>query len=164
MTSLHKLLTVPSLSRLNLHLNGIVYIQKITCNLLSYHSECYNTVGFVFHWALMLLAEFWVLHLIHLFLKIAFPMWSRKLDRKKIKFILHVIEVAGAIFLCSIAPTLFVIFSKYQFGRLPPLICNPSKEVSFYTICLPLCIIMGFGMILAIIMFWILHKVSSINT
>ena len=97
-------------------------------------------------------------------MKIAFPMWSRKLDRKQIKLILHVVEVAGALFLCSLAPTVFVILSKYQFGRFPPLICNPSKEVSFYTICLPLCIIMGIGMILAIIMFCILHKVSSINT
>ena len=112
----------------------------------------------------MLHAELWLLHLIHLFIKITFPLWSRKLDRKKIKFILHVMEVAGAIFLCSIAPTLVAIFSKYQFGQFPPLICNPSKEISFYTICLPLCTIMGIGMILAIIMFWILHKVSSINT
>ena len=111
----------------------------------------------------MLLGEFWLLHFVHLFIKIAFPMWCRKLDRKNIKLILHVVEVAAAIFLCSLSPTLFVIFSKYRFGRLPPLICIPSKEVSFYTICLPLCIIMAIGMILAVIMFWILCKVSTIS-
>ena len=96
-------------------------------------------------------------------MKIAFPMWSRKLDRKQTKNILHVVEVVGAIFLCTLAPTLNVIFSKYQFGRFPPLICIPSKEVSFYTVCLPLCIVMGTGVILAIIMFWMLYKVRNIN-
>ena len=111
----------------------------------------------------MLLAVFWLLHLIHLFMKIAFPMWSRQLDRKQTKNILHVVEVAGGIFLCTLAPMFNVIFWKYQFGRFPPLICVPSKEVSFYTICLPLCIVIETGVILAIIMFWILYKVSNIN-
>ena len=73
------------------------------------------------------------------------------------------VEVAGAIFLCTLAPMLNVIFSKYQFGQFPPVICVPSKEVSFYTICLPLCIVIGTGVILAIIMFWMLYKVSNIN-
>ena len=111
----------------------------------------------------MLLAELWLLHLIHLFIKIAFPMWARKLNRKKIKFILHGVEVSGAVFLCTLAPTFNIIFSKYQFGRIPPLLCIPSKEVSFYTVCLPLCVIMGIGTILAIVMFWILYKVSNFN-
>ena len=94
-------------------------------------------------------------------MKIAFPMWSRKLDRKQTKIILQVVEVAGALFVCSLAPILYVILSKYQFGRFPPLFCTPSKEVSFYTLCLPLCMILATGSILAVIMFWILHKVSS---
>ena len=96
-------------------------------------------------------------------MKIALPMWSRKLDRKQTKNFLHVVEVTGAIFLCILAPMLNVIFSKYQFGQFPPFQCIPSKEVSFYTMCLPLCIIMGTGLILAIIMFWMLYKVSNIN-
>ena len=94
-------------------------------------------------------------------MKIVFPIWSRKLDRKQTKNILHVVEVVGALFLCSLAPMFNVILSKYQFGRFPPLTCVPSKEVGFYAICLPLCIILGTGVILAIIMFWILYKVSN---
>ena len=90
-------------------------------------------------------------------------MWSRKLDRKQTKIILHIVEVAGALFLCSLAPVLTVILSEYQITRFPPLFCNPSKEIRFYTMCLPLCIIVATGMVLAIIMFWILHKVSNID-
>ena len=122
-----------------------------------------HIVGFAFHWGLMLLTEFWLLHLIHLFIKIAFPMWSRELDRKQTKIILHVVEVSGALFLSTLAPILYIIFLKYRFGRFPPVLCVPSKEVSFYAICLPLCIIMGTGVILTIIMFWMLHKVSNID-
>ena len=116
----------------------------------------------MFHWATLLLAELWLLHLIHLFIKIAFPMWSRKLDRKQIKTTLHVVEVAVALFLCSLAPVLIVILSEYRLGRFPPLFCFPSKELSFYFISLPLCIILGIGTILAVIMFWMLHKVYTI--
>ena len=120
-----------------------------------------HVTGFLFQWGLMLLAEFWLLHVIHLFIKIAFPMWSRKLDRKQTKIFLHVVEVCGALFLTTLAPTLIVILSKYQFGRFPPVMCFASKEVTFYTTCLPLCIILAIGTILAVIMFWMLHKVSN---
>ena len=41
-------------------------------------------------------------------------------------------------------------------------LCSIQK-VSFYTICLPLCIIIGTAVILAIIMFWMLYRVSSIS-
>ena len=90
-------------------------------------------------------------------------MWSRKLDRKQTRFILHVVEVAGAVFLCSLAPTYNVAFLKYQIARFPPMFCSPSKEIGFYTVCLPLCIIMAVGVILAVVMFWLLHKVSSLS-
>ena len=88
-------------------------------------------------------------------------MWSRKLDRKQTKIILHIAEVCVALSLSTLAPILNVIFSKYRFGRFPPVMCFPSKDVSFYTVCLPLCIIMATGTILAVIMFWMLHKVSN---
>ena len=118
--------------------------------------------GFFFHWALVLLAAFWLLHLIHLFIKIAFPLWSRRLDIKQTKIILHTIEVIGALILCGVAPIAFISASEYSFARFPPLLCIPSKEVYFYTVCIPLCVIIGTGVILTIIIFWILHKVRSI--
>ena len=109
----------------------------------------------------MLLSVFWLLHLIHLFIKITLPFWSRRLDSKRTKILLHVTEAIGAFILCGLAPIAYVSVSKYSFTRLPPLLCVPSKIVYFYTVCLPLCITFGAGVILAIIMFWILHKVSN---
>ena len=118
--------------------------------------------GIVFHWGLVLLGAFWMLHLIHLFIKIVSPIWSRKLDRKQTKMVLHVTEVTGAFVLCGLAPIIFLSVSHYSFALFPPIICFPSKEVNFYTMCLPLCIMIGTGVILAIIMFWVLHKVSAL--
>ena len=109
----------------------------------------------------MLLAAFWLQHTIHLFIKIAFPMWSRKLERKQTKIILHITEVLGAFILCGLAPIVYISVSEYSFGRFPPLLCRPSKEVYFYTVCIPLCIMIGSGVILAVVMFWMLHRVSS---
>lgn len=120
----------------------------------------YIPPGFVFHWTLVLLATLWLLHLIHLFLRIVFPIWSRKLNKKRTKIIMHVTEVTGATILCGITPVAFISTSEYNFQRFPPFICFPTKSVSFYSICLPLCVIVGTGVILAIIMFWTLHKVS----
>ena len=88
-------------------------------------------------------------------------MWSRKLDRKQAKIILHAVEAAGVLFICSLAPSYCIAFSRYEIARFPPMFCSPSKEISFYTICLPLCLVMAIGVILAVVMFWILHKVSG---
>ena len=127
-----------------------------------YWDICYYFVGLIFHWLLVLLSVFWLLHLIHLFLKIAFPMWSRTLNVKRTKIILHVTEVGGATLLSGLAPIIFVSVSEYNFGRFPPVLCFPSRAVTFYTMCLPVSITIGSGVILAIITFWILHKVSDV--
>ena len=123
--------------------------------------QCSLTVGAVFHWSFVLMSTFWLLHLIHLFIKIYLPIWSRKLDRKQTKIILHVTEVLGAFILCGLAPIVYVSVSEYSFGRFPPMLCVPSRTVTFYTMCLPMCVLLGSGVILAVIMFWMLHKVSS---
>jgi len=109
---------------------------------------------------MVLLHMLWLLHLIHLYLKIGFPIWARKLAARKTKIILHVTEITGAIILSGLAPVIFLSVSEYKFGRFPPVLCFPSRTVGFYTICVPLCIMIGCGMILTITTFWTLHKVT----
>ena len=74
---------------------------------------------------------------------------------------LHITEVAGAIIICGIKPVIFKLTSEYNFQNFPPFICFPTKSVGFYSMCLPLCLMVGTGVILAIIMFWMLHMVSK---
>jgi len=87
-----------------------------------------------------------------------FPIWSRKHDDKTI--VLHVVEVSGAVFISILAPVMYLAVSEYRPIRFPPVLCIPSKTAYFYTVCLPLCTIVGSGSVLLIIMFWTLIKVS----
>ena len=72
----------------------------------------------------------------------------------------HTVEVTGATIVCGITPAVFISTSEYNFLQFPPFICFPTKSVAFYSMCLPLCLMVGTGVILAIIMFWMLHMVS----
>ena len=103
----------------------------------------------------------WLLHLLHLFLGITFPFWSRFLNEKKWKIRLHVVEVLGSVVLCSLAPTIFVSVSEYVPGRFPPLFAVPSREVIFYTIVLPLAIILAGGINLTFYTLLSIHKVIN---
>ena len=105
------------------------------------------------------MAVTWFLHLFHLFLGVAFPFRSRFLNEKKWKIRLHVLEMLGSVVLCSLAPTIFVIVSEYVPERFPPLFAVASREVIFYTIVLPLAIILAAGINLTFYTLLSIHKV-----
>ena len=102
----------------------------------------------------------WFLHLFHLFLGVAFPFRSKFLSEKKWKIRLHVVEVFGSVLLCSLAPTIFISVSEYVPGRFPPLFALPSRVVVFYTIVLPLAIILAAGINLTSFTALSIHKVK----
>ena len=118
--------------------------------------------GFSYHWLLMLIGILWFQHSCHLFMKIMFPIWSKKHDDKEKSVVLHVLELSGAIFISIIAPVTYSVQSEYIVSRFPPIFCAPSRIFLFYTLCLPLCMICGGGSVLLIIVLWTLVKVSII--
>ena len=141
----------------------------LVCNcycIYSYSFASYivfiSILGFCFHWLLVLIGIFWLQHLCHLFLKIMFPIWSKKHNDMEKSVVLHVMEVSGAVFISILAPVIYLAVSKYTVIRFPPVLCFPSRKVIFYTVCLPLCVILGSGSILFIIIFWTLVKVSLV--
>lgn len=104
----------------------------------------------------------WFLHLFHLFLGVVFPFWSKFLSEKKWKTRLHIVEVFGSVILCGLTPTIFVSVSEYQITRFPPLLALPSREVAFYTLVLPITIILAVGVNLTFYTFLSIHKVIYI--
>lgn len=68
-------------------------------------------------------------------------------------------EVFGSIMLCSLAPTMVLATSEYTLSRFPPLFALPSQQVTFYTIILPLTIILAVGVNLTIYSFIKIHMV-----
>ena len=106
----------------------------------------------------------WLLHLFHLFLGVVFPFWSKFLKEKKWKIRLHVVEVLGAVTLCSLAPTILAASSSYTLSRFPPLLALPSRDIVFFTVEIPLAIILAVGVNLTFYTFLSIHKVCSYIT
>ena len=71
------------------------------------------------------------------------------------------IEVVSSVLLCGLAPTIYVAVSDYRFARFPPLLSLPTKTVVFYTIVLPLSVILVIGTNLFVLSLFKIHKVRS---
>jgi len=119
----------------------------------------FSCAGFLYHMCVILMMIFWMLNVVHIFLKIVFPFVSRRIDEKL--QLLHITEVVGSVILCSLAPIIYISTSQYKMTRFPPLLCVPSIDVYFYTISIPLCIILTIGVNLLIITLWKIHKVCA---
>ena len=146
-----------------MYLFVIVMIKMLkTLKLISMYFLSY--VGFALHFCWTFMAVTWFLHLFHLFLGVVLPFQTRFLSEKKWKIRLHVAEVFGSVVLCSLAPTIYVSVSEYTLARFPPLFTLPSREVAFYTIVLPLAIILAVGVNLTFYTFLSLHKVCVANS
>ena len=108
----------------------------------------------------MQLTLWWILHVGALFWKIACPFHARQFEvNKRIKYI-HISMVFVAVFLPFIP--VGVTFSKGGFGltRFPSILCTGTQsEATFYSLILPITLMLATGITLLIIMFLLVHKV-----
>ena len=52
----------------------------------------------------------------------------------------------------------------YGFAQFPPVICiGTDSDSVFYSIVLPLIILLGIGITIIILLFWVIHKVSEMR-
>ena len=98
--------------------------------------------------------------MLHLFLGVAFPFWARFLNEKKWKIRCHVIEVIGGITFCSLGPTLVVTFSEYTIASFPTLFPLPTKKMVFFTMTVPLSVLLATGVNMIFHTFFSVHKVE----
>ena len=102
----------------------------------------------------------WFLHVFHLFLVITFPMWSLQFFREETrKLKLCILEILGSIIFSSILPAIVLSVSHYRLATFPPLITLPTRELSLYTLILPLTVLLAVGVNLIFLSFWKIHKV-----
>ena len=121
---------------------------------------------------------FWFCNVSILFWKIRFPFHSRSLqiaNRVKYKCI-HITVIT----LCILVPFIPVIATMSQnaygksaaeavkgglgFGivRFPPFFClGKNADTTFYSLILPIIVILMVGMTMLITLFWTIHKVSA---
>ena len=118
------------------------------------------SAGFLVHAGIIQIMLYWLLHLIHLFLKFVFPFTIRHVDTKKWKRGFHIAEVIFITVVTCIAPIYVLTGSKYYPYGYPPNLCIPNADVTFYTVVAPTAIILCIGTCLILLMFWRLQVVS----
>lgn len=122
------------------------------------------------------IALWWLLVTTTLFWKVWFPLDAKTREAKKqIKYIHLGFGLVGL--LVPIIPVITVIarFAKenpgtdlvsgglgFNIPRFPPLPCNAGDvDIIFYTSVLPSIVILAIGLTLILLIFWLLHRVSS---
>lgn len=135
----------------------------------------------VFIYTLLQLTVLWLCHTTTLFWKIRFPFHARSFEVARRTKYIH----AACILAALIVPLVPIIASVvdnavemqsstssnisflegglgYGLTRFPPILCTPTDaDVTFYSVVLPIDISLMIGCTLLVIMFWIVHKVSS---
>ena len=98
-----------------------------------------------------------------IFWGVKFPLHSRSFKiNNRMKYI-HLTCVVLALLL-PLVPALTNAFKGgYTMVRYPPIICNGSDAgANFYSLILPINIILGIGTNLLIVIFWKIHKVGTL--
>ena len=119
------------------------------------------------YYGLFQLAVWWFCHVVSLFWGIQFPFQARLFKTTgRIKYIHITMVIVGLVL-----PTLPVIVaftagnpSTRGFGqtRFPPILCTSlQRDPTFYSLVLPINILLAIGVPLVIIVFWTIHKVYT---
>lgn len=123
----------------------------------------------------MFLSLWWIVHISVIFWKLQFPFHARNLEiEKKIKYV-HMASMI-LVFLLSGVPIAIIMLVDWRervagsnvmgtlgFGktRFFPIVCTAMSQNSvYYSIVLPINIIVPVGATLLIIIIWHIHKVS----
>ena len=127
-----------------------------------------SSAGIVIYYGLLQVTVWWFCHVVSLFWGIQFPFHARSFKAaNRLKYI-HIAMVAVSLVL----PTIPVIVaftagspSTRGFGitRFPPITCTSlQRDPTFYSLVLPINILIGIGVPLVIIIFWTIHKVLAL--
>ena len=131
---------------------------------------CFLLLGCVFYYGIFQMAVWWFCHVVSLFWKIRFPLHARLFENAHHMKYIHIAMVTVGLVL----PTLPVIVtftagdpSIRGFGltSFPPTNCDSLQmDPIFYSLVLPINLILVTGIPMLIIMFWIIHKVNQCIT
>ena len=89
-----------------------------------------------------------------------FPFAMRTVESKNWKRAFHIGEVIFVHVTTCIAPTYILITSKFYPYGYPPNLCIPNATFTFYTVVLPVALLICIGTCLIVLMFWRLQVVS----
>ena len=117
-------------------------------------------VGFLFQFLIVMLFSFWLLHIVHIWISVAFPHIAKKV--KKYDKLIHVIAVVLIVIFSLIGPVVAVAKYPYTASRLPTLACISSDlNWNFYSLILPCCLVFALASTFLILVFNTTYKVRE---
>ena len=120
----------------------------------------YILTGFVFQFTVGVLTGCWLAQLTYMVILLYFPFFGERTLKKK-KKLYHAVSLVAIITLSLISPVVALAKFNYVTIWFPPLMCFPrSQDWVFYSMVLPLSILVAIGVILCILLIRAIHKVS----
>ena len=114
------------------------------------------------YYSLLQLALWWIFHIALLLWKIQFHFHARSFKvNHQIKYI-HIAMIVTALTV-PVAPVLATVTNGgYALPRFPPILCmGRSPNTAFYSLVLPIIVLMQCGITMLIYIFWNIHKVHQ---
>lgn len=120
----------------------------------------YWNAGIVFTYGLAQLGLFVLFHAGGLCWGVAFPFHFRRFKaQKQIKYI-HITTIIATLFL-PLVPALLHLDEGYGVANTPSTVCfGRNVAVTYFTLILPLSVILAIATSILVIMFWIIFKVN----
>jgi len=94
-------------------------------------------------------------------MKLVFPIHARRLDHHRHRSKIHAAEIILIICVGLLVPSVIVGTTEYNITNFPPTQCAANADIHFYTLTLPTIFLMATGVILILLSFMSIHKVSS---
>ena len=122
--------------------------------------------GSVFYYAVMQITMWWFFHVITLFWKIQFPFHARSFENTHGFKYLHITAFFLGVVIPAIPVVIMLATGGFVARRFPPVVCSARKlDVTFYSVILPIIMMVEIGISLLIIMGWKIyaHKVVKVT-
>ena len=139
----------------------ILKLSVISCRLYSILDfSFYLQLGTVLYYILLQLALWWFFHVSSLFWKINFPLNAKAVESAhRIKYV-HITMVLLALVLPFIPVIAAFATTGFVLSQFPSILCLGSNtNASFYSLVLPIQLLLQVGIALLIAIFWKIHKV-----
>ena len=118
--------------------------------------------GAVLYYGSMQISLLWVFHVIAVFWAIKFPFHSRAFKASGRFRYIHIIIVIVALLLPGMPVVAAFATGGYVFPGEPHLVClGRDRDATFYSLILPVSVIVAVGVSLLIIILWIIVKVYT---
>jgi len=124
--------------------------------------SAFSSSAFSIHAGVVTFMEFWLAHVSHIFLSLAFPFKTNKLlESTTFKWRAHSIELIIILTIGLLPAIVVASTSGYEFDGFTSVCAPSSQDVMFYLVVLPIAIGAATGICLLLVSVWIIHKVCQ---